>query len=167
MLDILLLILRYLLLVLFYVFLIKLVLLIVDDLRGTPQVKKMKDDVSHPSPEEGAELVIISSDDQGLPPGTKIPLFATTVLGRAENSDVKILDDYTSSKHALIFYRNNQFWLEDLDSLNGTFLNDAKVTATTAIVDGDSIRVGGVSFEFARWAYEMGPDHRSWLGQTE
>lgn len=166
MVEIILLILRYLFLVLFYAFLIKLTLFIVDDLRSATHEKHPSVDEDHLPPEVGAELVVTSSTDQGLPPGTKIPLSVTTVLGRAENSDVKILDDFISSKHALIIYRDNQYWLEDLGSLNGTYLNGAKVSET-AIADGDSIRVGGVSFEFVRWAYEMGPDHRSWVGQTE
>lgn len=167
MVEIILLILRYLFLVLFYVFLIKLTLTIVDDLRSASQGEKTSDGEKQLSPGDGAELVVVNSIDQGLPPGTKIPLAFTTVLGRSDHSDVKILDDFISSKHAQIIYRDNQYWLEDLDSLNGTYLNGVKVTETTAIADGDSIRVGGVSFEFARWAYEMGPDHRGWLGQTE
>lgn len=141
MVDTILLILRYSFLVMFYVFLFKLTMLIVDDLRGLALRDK-----GDRLPAIGAQLLVTGSTDQGLPVGTTIPLSTVTVLGRADNCDVKILDDFISSKHARIVYQDDCYWLEDLHSLNGTYLNGAKISEPTAIADGDTIRVGGVSF---------------------
>lgn len=70
---------------------------------------------------------------------------AEVVLGRSTSSECPIDNATVSSRHARLSYHHNQWWLEDLSSTNGTFLNDERVSMPTVIVAGDELRVGKVS----------------------
>ncbi|HWR66229.1 MAG TPA: FHA domain-containing protein [Bellilinea sp.] len=63
-------------------------------------------------------------------------------IGRELTSSLPIIDDTVSGQHARLAYRHNQWWVEDLKSTNGTFLNDEPVQTMTVLVSGDEIRVG-------------------------
>lgn len=65
-------------------------------------------------------------------------------IGRDPSSDVPISDDTISTHHARLWYRNKQWWLEDLLSTNGTYLNEEKVETPTILINGDELRVGKV-----------------------
>lgn len=68
------------------------------------------------------------------------------VIGRGAKCEYTINDDTISGRHARFSYHHNQWWLEDLNSTNGTFLNDERVSLATVIVSGDELRVGQVRF---------------------
>ena len=69
-------------------------------------------------------------------------------LGRAPGCDC-ILDNSTvSTKHAQLSYHHSQWWVEDLSSRNGTYLNQTRIEVPTVIIDGDEIRCGEVEFTF-------------------
>lgn len=63
-------------------------------------------------------------------------------IGRDQSASLPIIDDTVSARHARLVYRNNQWWVEDLKSTNGTFLNEEPVRTMTVLVSGDEIRVG-------------------------
>jgi pSer/pThr/pTyr-binding forkhead associated (FHA) protein len=54
-------------------------------------------------------------------------------------------DDTVSARHARLSYHHNQWWVEDLQSRNGTYLNDERVSVPTVIVSGDELRYGQVA----------------------
>jgi pSer/pThr/pTyr-binding forkhead associated (FHA) protein len=61
-----------------------------------------------------------------------------------------LLDDPTvSNTHARLSYHHGQWWLEDLRSTNGTFLNDEAVASPLVVTDGDVVRCGQVQFTLA------------------
>lgn len=66
------------------------------------------------------------------------------IIGRSASSDFMIPDDTVSARHSRLSYHHNQWWLEDLRSTNGTYLNDERVIGPTVIVSGDEIRCGQV-----------------------
>lgn len=68
------------------------------------------------------------------------------ILGREPGCTLPVLHETVSARHARFSYYQNQWWLEDLNSTNGTFLNDEKLTTRTVIVSGDEIRCGQVSY---------------------
>jgi hypothetical protein len=72
--------------------------------------------------------------------------FATPELaiGRSQSSDFPIQDDTVSARHARLRYHHNQWWVEDLKSTNGTFLNDERVSVPTVVVSGDELRCGQI-----------------------
>ena len=63
-------------------------------------------------------------------------------IGREQTSTLPLLDETVSGRHARLAYRHNQWWVEDLKSTNGTFLNEEPVNTMTVLVSGDEIRVG-------------------------
>jgi hypothetical protein len=72
------------------------------------------------------------------------------IIGSASGLEVSLANDPAiSSKHASIRYRDGVFSLTDLDSTNGTFLNDgSEAVAREELKDNDLIRVGEVSLKF-------------------
>ena len=66
------------------------------------------------------------------------------ILGRDPASDIPLLDDRASARHAQLIYHHGQWWLEDLASTNGTFLNNAPISMPTVITSGDEIMCGGI-----------------------
>jgi len=69
------------------------------------------------------------------------------VIGRADEADVKVDDHGVSRKHAMIeIYSREQFYLSDLASQNGTWLNGMRVR-TTKLLHGDLIRIGSTVFK--------------------
>ncbi len=70
-------------------------------------------------------------------------------LGRAPNCDCMIDNGTVSTEHARLSYHHSQWWLEDLSSRNGTFLNQTRIEVPTVIIDGDEIRCGEVEFTFS------------------
>ncbi|UCG23753.1 MAG: FHA domain-containing protein [Chloroflexota bacterium] len=79
--------------------------------------------------------------------GPEYPLYMETTIGRAA-SNVVVLDDvFASNEHARISRVGSQWWLEDLDSRNGTLLNDALLESPTVVTGDDIITVGRTTLE--------------------
>jgi pSer/pThr/pTyr-binding forkhead associated (FHA) protein len=66
------------------------------------------------------------------------------ILGREPGCDFFIDDKTVSSRHARLSYHHQQWWLEDLASTNGTFLNDEAITSPVVITQGDEMRLGHI-----------------------
>jgi hypothetical protein len=94
---------------------------------------------------EGAALVIRSG---GGRVGESFALHGDRMtVGRRPDSDV-FLDDVTVSRdHALIVRRNGGFWLDDLGSLNGTYVNRRRIDSHR-LEDGDELQVGKYKLTF-------------------
>lgn len=70
-------------------------------------------------------------------------------IGSAADCDIVIRDVTVSSRHASIRHKDEKFVLSDLDSTNGTFLNDAAQSiAREDLKDNDRVRVGDVLLKF-------------------
>ena len=66
------------------------------------------------------------------------------ILGREPGCDFPLDDQAVSSQHARLSYHQNQWWLEDMASTNGTYLNGEAITAPVVITHGDELRLGQV-----------------------
>ncbi len=92
------------------------------------------------------ELVIVS----GQSAGSRFALTGeTTSVGRHENSDL-LLDDVSVSRHHAVFTRtaSGRVTLRDLNSLNGTYVNGARVEETT-LHSADEVQIG--KFKLVFW----------------
>ena len=67
------------------------------------------------------------------------------LLGRDVHCDIPLPDDTVSVRHARLSYHHGQWWLDDLGSTNGTWLNKEKVSTSTVIIGGDQIDCGKAS----------------------
>ena len=72
----------------------------------------------------------------------------TTTIGRALENEIVVTSKRVSREHARVRREGWRAILEDLDSTNGTFLNDERVHAPVELHDGDRIQVGDVVFLF-------------------
>jgi hypothetical protein len=80
--------------------------------------------------------------------GTRIALDGRPILiGRADDSTLVLDDDYASTRHARISLRGTDWYVEDLGSTNGTYLDRAKVTAPLRVPLGVPIRIGKTVIE--------------------
>jgi hypothetical protein len=87
-------------------------------------------------------LFVISNDIDSAEPAIAYPLLPVTSIGRSPANTVVISDDFTSNSHALVTLRENRWWLEDLESRNGTQLNGVVVDEAVALSFGDIITIG-------------------------
>lgn len=67
-------------------------------------------------------------------------------IGRKPDNDFSIGAKNVSSYHAVLQYENGRFFLEDLNSTNGLFVNNRKITGKSEIVHGDKISFATVEF---------------------
>ena len=81
------------------------------------------------------------------PAGEQLPVADGAVLGRDPGCAIRLLDDAVSKQHARFRYARGTWYIQDLDSSNGTFVNGARVTAT-ALQDRDRIGIGSYVLEF-------------------
>jgi hypothetical protein len=129
--------LRLLLALLLYGFLGALLWMLWQDVRYTARVSAARS-------RRMGRLVILESALPDLAPGVAFPLLPVTSLGRAVTNTAPIPDEAVSLEHALLHLREGQWWLEDLDSHNGTRLNETAVTQAMLVVPGDVISLGHV-----------------------
>jgi pSer/pThr/pTyr-binding forkhead associated (FHA) protein len=69
-------------------------------------------------------------------------------IGRAVENDIVIVSKRVSREHALVRREGRQVLLEDLNSANGTYLNDERVLGPAELQDGDKIAIGDVVFTY-------------------
>jgi pSer/pThr/pTyr-binding forkhead associated (FHA) protein len=72
----------------------------------------------------------------------------SAVIGRALECDVVITSKSVSREHTRIRREGRRWFVEDLGSTNGTYLNGERVTGSLTLLDGDDLKVGDVSFTF-------------------
>ncbi|MEO1431781.1 MAG: FHA domain-containing protein [Cyanobacteria bacterium J06633_8] len=72
----------------------------------------------------------------------------TWIIGRDRNSGIHIVNKYVSRRHAAIRYMEQSFYLIDLSSTNGTYINGEQVYHPTKLAEGDVIQIGNITFPF-------------------
>jgi pSer/pThr/pTyr-binding forkhead associated (FHA) protein len=97
------------------------------------------------APRLAASILVVTA---GSLAGTRLRLGSGPILiGRAEDSTLVLDDDYASTRHARITQQGPEYFLEDLGSTNGTYLDRAKVTMPTPVPVGVPIRIGRTVLE--------------------
>jgi pSer/pThr/pTyr-binding forkhead associated (FHA) protein len=66
------------------------------------------------------------------------------LIGRANDNTIVLNDSTVSGYHARISYQQDQWWLEDLGSRNGTMLNEIQVTEPLVITSSDELQFGNI-----------------------
>ena len=83
--------------------------------------------------------------------GTTLPLGSEVItIGRAPDSTLVLEDDFASGRHARLVPHDGQWFVEDLGSTNGTFLNRTKVTSPMPVPLGAPVRIGKTVLELHR-----------------
>lgn len=161
--GIVLMILRYIFLLLLLLFIFMLVKWMVGDLRNYSLERRElcpaageAENKNPASKVPGVSLTVLESSQPDLQPGDSFGVGQEITIGRGGENDIITGDSFASTRHARIYLNEEQYWLEDLNSTNGTFLNGVLILKPTVLADADRVRIGGITFEFVRWGYEVG-----------
>ncbi len=132
-----------------YVFLAIVVLIIWRDLRSAARTQPGQGEKDQlPVDVPAGWLRLTASGDTSLQSMDSFALSSSTTLGRATENDVVLSDAWVSLHHARIERRDEEWWLSDLGSQNGTRLNGAPVTTPVPLADGDVIGMGQLEILF-------------------
>ena len=96
-----------------------------------------------------ATLIVVQPGQARLKAGQRLPLEAAAGVGRDSDNQVPVEDGTVSGRHCALYFREGVWWVEDLGSTNGTWINDRRVQAPAVIHAGDLLQVGRVSFRFS------------------
>ena len=91
---------------------------------------------------------LVASSGGGLEPGERFDLFGGLSIGRSPDADVRIEDRYASGVHARVYSRKANYYVEDMNSTNGTFLNGGRLDGEAKLNDLDEVRIGDTEFRF-------------------
>jgi FHA domain len=131
---------RLLFLALLYVFLARVVRSLLQDLRAAAR---------EPGASSG-RLIVVESPAGEPEQGRSFDLDAITTLGRDVNNAIVIDDPFASSEHAVLTFRGRSWYVEDLGSTNGTFVNGRAVAAVSPLGFGDEVSIGQVRMRLER-----------------
>ena len=95
-------------------------------------------------------LVVLESPAGEPEVGRSFDLDAITTLGRDVNNAIVIEDPFASSDHAVLTYRGRSWYVEDLGSTNGTYLNGRAVAEVSPLGFGDEVGIGQVRMRLER-----------------
>ena len=132
--------LRFLFLGLLYLFLFAVVRVLVRDLRAAAR---------EPGTELG-RLHVLASPAGEPPAGAVFGLDAVTTIGRDVNNAIVVEDQFASAEHAVLTFRGRTWYVEDLASTNGTYINGSRIEGLAPIGFGDEIQIGQVRVRLER-----------------
>jgi pSer/pThr/pTyr-binding forkhead associated (FHA) protein len=127
-------------LALLYVFLYRVVRALLRDLRAA----------TRESSSELGRLVVLASPAGEPAAGTALSLDAITTLGRDVNNSIVIDDPFASADHAVLTFRGRAWFVEDLGSTNGSYVNGNPVQGLSSLSFGDELQIGQVRLRLER-----------------
>lgn len=142
-LNLIILLLRIAVVLLLYFFLYQILRAVIRDLRAGGQAPATSNSRS-----PYGQMVVVRAGQSGVPTGKVFPLGPSNVIGRSmENCEIALNDSFLSGQHARLELRGDEWILEDLNSTNGTFLNEIEVRDAALVEQGDIVRVGRVEMK--------------------
>lgn len=97
-----------------------------------------------------AKLIVVGGEVKTQEVKLKLP----TVIGRGKEANLKVPLALVSRRHCEIRERDGRLFIRDLGSLNGTFVNNYKITSEQPLLPGELITIGTVTF---RADYQLSP----------
>jgi signal transduction histidine kinase/pSer/pThr/pTyr-binding forkhead associated (FHA) protein len=97
----------------------------------------------------GDQIPAILAIETGVDNGRIIPLLQSPIIfGRDETSQIIVHDTKASRQHAQIVQVDGRFFIQDLKSTNGTWINEKPIKEQTLLNNKDIIRIGSTKFRF-------------------
>ena len=138
------LILKILFIVLIYLFLMQVVIAITRDLRKT---ETSGEGIASNGPPVLGHLIVVDSGPSKILPGTRFGLEPQTTIGRGPTNTIQITDNFISSEHTRLWFRNGIWYVQDAGSVNGTYVNNQPAREALPAQSGDLVRVGYIQFK--------------------
>lgn len=102
---------------------------------------------SHGSGHVARDVLVVQSGG-GLSAGAAFELDGSLTIGRSPQMDVQIEDRFASGRHARIYERDGFFYVQDMGSTNGTYLNGERLGSEELLRAEDTIRIGDTEFRY-------------------
>ena len=99
---------------------------------------------------ELGRLVVLASPAGEPAPGSTLALDAISTLGRDVNNAIVVDDQFASAQHAALTFRGRTWYVQDLESTNGTFINGSPLEGVAPVGFGDEIQIGRVRLRLER-----------------
>ena len=88
---------------------------------------------------------------EGANAGETVSLdLAPLLIGRGSDAAIRLDDDYVSTRHARIAVAEDQWFVEDLGSTNGTYIGSSRLTQPTTLTLGTKVRIGKTTLELRK-----------------
>ena len=91
-------------------------------------------------------LVVVAA--MGHEPGATFDVNGGATMGRSDNAEIRVDDQFASSAHARIFPRGDFMYVEDMGSTNGTYLNGRQIRTAERLKVADVIRIGDSEYRY-------------------
>lgn len=131
---------------LIYLFLIRILTVMLADLRTRGLLTQADSDLGCLEVLNGSEM---------LPKGRKLRIDSRGLtIGRGKHNDIVVPDHYSSIDHAQFKHSRGVTFIEDIGSTNGTWVNGERINSQIQLVPGDFIKIGSLSFQYSRWRNE-------------
>jgi hypothetical protein len=131
---------RLLFLGLLYLFLARVVRSLLRDLRAA----------ARESGRSLGRLIVLESPGGDPEAGRSFDLDVITTLGRDVNNAIVVDDPFALAEHAVLTYRGRSWYVEDLGSTNGTYVNGRAVASLAPLGFGDELSIGQVRMRLER-----------------
>jgi hypothetical protein len=95
-----------------------------------------------------AHLVLLDQFETGYAPGHRFPVRSGAAIGRRDGVAIQLNDTFVSSEHARLFINDGRWWIADLGSTNGTFVNNVRIDRPTILTPGVEVKFGRIRMQF-------------------
>jgi hypothetical protein len=150
-------VLKFCLLALLYLFLLRVVLIVARELRGSAEIPELPPVPAPAAAPAGAaraskrrewRLVVVAPETER---GHSYPVDGDATIGRGGGCAVPLtFDTFISQVHARAFDRDGTLWVEDAGSTNGTLVNGKRISEPMKLRKGDRVQVGETVLEAQR-----------------
>ena len=141
--------LRFVFLALLYVFVFLVARTVYRELKPAP-VRPAVERASTKAPRGKHKARLVMASDVGRKKQASWDLEGEIVIGRAPECAVSIDDEFTSNLHAKIYQTEGRYYVEDLGSTNGTYVNGRRINYPTELRGGDRVKIGRTVMELRR-----------------
>lgn len=131
---------KYVFILIIYLFIFTIIRMIYLDIRSMQSLDVSKD--------EAYLKVVNRLDSLNFKMQEYYVLRGVTKLGRSSKNDIVIKDNFVSKNHLVILEEAGHYYIRDMNSANGTFLNGKTLYEETELKNGDRIGVGFIQFLF-------------------
>ena len=143
-------------LVVLYLFILRIVMVVAKELKGTPAfaadgqpIAARNTSKSEPAAPPARWGLVVHQPESLR--GTTIGMEQEITIGRGGGCAIALVGDtFVSTVHARVAPRGNDLWIEDLGSTNGTYVNAAQITEPRKLKRGDHINIGSSEIEVMR-----------------
>lgn len=130
---------RYIIIAIIYIIIFFALRIMYKDLKGSNKVPRKRKKL-------GLEVIQKGGNDN-LRIGSVYLLQGEFTIGRKPNNSLILSDPFVSGNHAKIYFKNDEYIIEDLGSTNGTILNGEALEEKSYLIIDDEIKIGELIFK--------------------